>query len=230
MGSAVLFAGDPETVAGAAAPDEITPREGVGETQGSPGTGPGADPPPRLLVNKRELARRVLNISLPTLNDLIDRHADFPVVTRGAPGVEWQFDPVAVTQYLAAQSQADAAASAARAEQLQRQFAIPLDEVAGDVINESPTQRLIRNRNRVLEQKLAREAGDLLLAGAALQRWEGVIGRLARFLEGLPAELAREFNLPDQVATAMRQRIDERRAQFVADLTDHLDPDGELAI
>jgi hypothetical protein len=103
----VLASGVGEAADGATAPSEINPAEGSAKSEGTSGPGPGADPP-RLLVNKRELARRVLGCSLPTVNDLIDGHADFPIVTRGAPGVEWQFDAAAVTEFLAAQSRAEA--------------------------------------------------------------------------------------------------------------------------
>jgi len=52
-----------------------------------------------LLVNLAEMAR-TLDVSLPTMRDLLVRHADFPVVQRGGTGAIWQFDPVAVIEFM----------------------------------------------------------------------------------------------------------------------------------
>jgi phage terminase Nu1 subunit (DNA packaging protein) len=224
MGSAAVAVGDPGTVAGAAAPDEIT-RERVGEISGDLGPDPGADPP-RLLVNKREL-RRVLDVSLPTLNDMIDHYPEFPVVTRGALGQEWQFDPVAVTSWRAAQTAADNAASAARAAQLQRQFALPIDEISGEEIGESLSQRLKRNQVRAIEQKLARDLGETMLRGAVEQAATAVCSKVGNALNGIARTVGHAHNLPDQVTTALQQSIDEIRAQMVADILDWLAQDGE---
>ncbi|HZL59173.1 MAG TPA: hypothetical protein VFC38_05690 [Stellaceae bacterium] len=44
-----------------------------------------------ITVNKGELAR-ILTCSLPTIEALINRYPDMPILQRGSNGVEWQFD------------------------------------------------------------------------------------------------------------------------------------------
>src|SRR5690242_3110714 len=95
----------------------------------------------RLIVNKRELARRVLDCSLPTLNELIERYPDFPVERRGSNGVEWLFDADRVVDFLRAKREAEARASEER-NALFAQFRLPIDEVAPEGADElSPAQR-----------------------------------------------------------------------------------------
>lgn len=50
------------------------------------------------ILNKRELAHR-LGISVPTLDQLLLRNPDFPVLTRGGNGRQWQFDGDAVAAF-----------------------------------------------------------------------------------------------------------------------------------
>jgi phage terminase Nu1 subunit (DNA packaging protein) len=179
----------------------------------------------RLLVNKRELARQVLKCSLPTVNDLIERYPDFPIEHRGSNGVEWQFDAAAVVAFLGGKREAESRDSAARAE-LFRQFTLPIDSVAGDEAKGLiPSQRAALARARIAERKLAVESGFLLETSETRQVLQSAIARLARFLDGLPGEIGRQFNLPDEISAAMRSRIDERREQFVADLQAFLSQD-----
>ena len=58
------------------------------------------------LVNKREMAR-LIECSVPTLDALIAKHADFPVHRRGSNGVAWEFDPDAVVPFLSAVREAE---------------------------------------------------------------------------------------------------------------------------
>lgn len=178
-----------------------------------------------LIVNKRELARQILKCSLPTLNDLIERYPDFPVELRGSNGVEWQFDAARVTKFLEDQREAEQRDSVARSE-LFKQFSLPIDEIAGDeAAGMSPTQRAALARARMAERKLALESGFLLQAAETRQALQTTLARFGKFLDGLPAELGRQFGLPDDVTVAMRSRIDEQRRQIVRELQAFLTQD-----
>src|SRR5690348_9520844 len=116
----------------------------------------------RLIVNKRELARRVLECSLPTLNELIERYPDFPVERRGSNGVEWEVDADRVIEFLRSKREIEARASEER-NTLFAQFKLPIDDVAPEGAGElSPSQRASLARARLAERKLALEAGMLV--------------------------------------------------------------------
>ncbi|MBY0335454.1 MAG: terminase small subunit [Acetobacteraceae bacterium] len=103
------------------------------------------------LVNQRELAQ-VLGVSLPTLRDMVRRHAGFPVESRGDRGVEWKFDPDRVKAFLAAMKAEEAAAEAARHEKL-AQMALPLGSTAtpGAVSAQQLAQALAEVERQLLE-------------------------------------------------------------------------------
>lgn len=69
------------------------------------------------IVNKRELAHR-LGISAPTLDQLLLRNPEFPVLTRGGNGKQWQFDAEAAEAFMASKRQAAEEAREARAAHL----------------------------------------------------------------------------------------------------------------
>lgn len=69
------------------------------------------------VLNKRELAHR-LRVSVPTLDQMLLRHPAFPVLVRGGPGREWQFDGEAAAAFVEAMRQAAEAERQARAAQL----------------------------------------------------------------------------------------------------------------
>lgn len=173
----------------------------------------------RLTVNKRELAK-LLKCSLPTLNELIDRYPDFPVVKRGSNGVEWEFDAQEVIDFLRMKEEAENRAAAERAS-LFKQFSLPIDaaapEGAGDL---SPSARRSLAEARLKERRLAIETGMLAEVPALRQNQTLVIGRLGRFFDNLPQQLAREFNLPEEVMRSMRKRLDDQRRGFVAEIDD----------
>lgn len=173
--------------------------------------------PGKLTVNKRELAK-LIECSLPTLNELIDRYADFPVAKRGSNGVEWEFDAQAVIEFLGEKKDAETRAATERAN-LFKQFSLPIDAQAPEGSTElSPTQRKAIAEARIKERRLAIETGLLADVPQLRQNQTLVIARLGRFFDNLPPQLAREFNLPEEVMRAMRKRLDDQRRSFVAEI------------
>jgi phage terminase Nu1 subunit (DNA packaging protein) len=182
-----------------------------------------------LLVNKRELARRVLKCSLPTLNELIERYPDFPVTRPGSNGVEYQFDASAVVAFLSDRREQENREAAQRND-LFSHFSLPIDDIAPEEARGlSPAQRQSLARARLAERKLAMESGLLLPAAETRQVAQVAFGRLGKMLDGLPSQLGREFNLPEEVVRSMRARLDDFRRQAVGEIHEFLMRDSEGA-
>ncbi len=170
----------------------------------------------RQLVNKRELAFRVLSCSLPTLDKMLERYPDFPVVTRGGNGVEWEFDPVEALAFVRRQRE-DAARATVAQQEFFAQFSLPIDDVAPEGAAElAPAQRLAMAKARQAEQQLARETGFLVETAAVRQALQIGLAALGRSLQQMPRMLCGEFNLPDEVERAMQRRISDAQRQLVA--------------
>lgn len=174
--------------------------------------------PERLLVNKRELAKRILRTSLPTLDDLMGKYPDFPIERQGSNGVEYLFDADRVVEFLR-QKREDEARAAQQRQSLFEQFSLPIDDVAPDEARAlTPAQRAALARARLAERKLAIESGLLVSSAEMRQVLTMALGRLGKFLEQLPGQVARDHRLPEEVARAMRSRMDDARRVFVRDL------------
>lgn len=173
------------------------------------------------LVNKRELAK-ILKCSLPTVGALVDRYADFPVERRGSNGVEWQFDPEAVTTFLQQKREEETAAAAEAHQQraeLLDQFRLPIDDIApSDDAGLTPQQRLASARARQIEDRMAREAGLLVPTTEVRARLSAALAQLNQFLAALPGSIGRRYNLPDPVVRDMRRTIEQQQRQFLQEL------------
>lgn len=176
--------------------------------------------PDRMLANKGELAK-LLRVSLPTLNSLIDRYPDFPIETRGSNGIEWEFDAPRVIEFIREKKTAEANAAAERRD-LFAQFELPELEPEADGGPLSASQRLAMAKALQLERKMAREEGLLMPVSELRPALTSAIVRLGKSLETLPGQLARQLNLPDEVARAMRRSIDDFRRNAVRDLQEFL--------
>ena len=178
-----------------------------------------------LVCNKLELAER-LKCSRPTLDALLRRYPDFPVEQRGATGSAWQFKLVDVFAFLKAKKEEAVRAGAERAS-LFEQFRLPLDDLASpEAEGLSPQQRAALALARQREHDLALAAGQVVLAHEVAASDRTAWRNLGRFLDGLPAQLARFHNLPDAVVRSMRAQIDEERRKFVRETTADLLAEG----
>lgn len=166
------------------------------------------------LVNKRELAR-ILDISLPTLGEMIERHGDsFPVERRGSNGIEWQFDPEAVVAFVRAQREQDAAEAEKRAELLS-QFGLPLDQAApADQAGQKPTDILTAWRARKIHHEMAKEAGELVWKATIRQQVTNEVLALRQFLTSAPASIMRRHGIPDAVIRTVSDAMLEQLAEF----------------
>lgn len=179
-----------------------------------------------VFVNKKELAKRVLKCSLPTLDALIERYPDFPVEQRGSNGVEWRFDAEAVTAYLAGQREAAQRELEAKQELFQ-QFSLPIDEIAPDESKGlTPRQRADMARARKLEREEALEVGQLVLRDAWRGQLERAVAALARRLDSLPGQLGQAHGLPDEVVRAVRQTVEDWRRNLMREIEAQLSDGG----
>jgi phage terminase Nu1 subunit (DNA packaging protein) len=171
-----------------------------------------------LLVNKSELARQVLRCSLPALNDMIDRDPNFPIVSRGSNGIEWQFDPVVVQDYLRGLREAATKAADDRQSFL-AQFRLPIDEIAPDGASElSPAARKALASARMAERTLALQTGLLVPTAEVRQKLHIAFGALAKRLGSLAKQIRTEFNLPEEVERSIARRIAESQRTIVEEL------------
>lgn len=182
-----------------------------------------------LRVNKRELSH-VLGVSLPTIDNLIDRYPDLPIAQRGSNGVPWEFDAAAVVAFLAEKRRHEAEQLQAKSEFL-RQFTLPMDETAPEESRGavSASQRKQIAEALRIERKLAMESGLLVPTSEIRQALTPAFANLGRFLETLPQQLGRRFNLPDEVVRAMREAIDDGRREFVRAAGSLLKRDADAA-
>jgi phage terminase Nu1 subunit (DNA packaging protein) len=181
----------------------------------------------RLLVNKTELAREVLDCSLPTLAALMAKYQDFPVEVEGANGREYQFDAHRVTAFLK-EKRAEEKRRGAEQSELLTQFKLSLDPGGDAETGLTPAQELSLVRATRERRKLEIESGLLLQTSDVRQVLTSALSRLGKFMDALPSQLGRAHNLPEEVTAAMRKRLDEQRTTFVRDLEAMFgDPDAE---
>ena len=155
-------------------------------------------------VNMDAMAR-MLDVSLPTLRDLIKRYGDdFPVVSRGAKGVAWQFDPDRVIAFMRAKQEEERAAQVARDEMLAQVVLPGLDPPGAELV--SAQERLRTAQAMRAEDELAKTRGFLVPTSDMRQRLLVIWPELTRSILAIPAQMARQHNLPPAVERDMRNR------------------------
>ena len=172
---------------------------------------------PALRLNKRELAR-ALNVSLPTIAAWMDRYPDFPVLQEGTNGREYQFDPLAVRDFMAEKAAEEERAELEKAAAI-AQLGLPLQDQSdtqSDVLK--PRDRLDHVRAMSAEDKLRIERGFLVSVPAQRQAMTSAISRWNRALHAAVRQCGRDFNLPDAVVRALGERLSETQRQFVREL------------
>lgn len=160
-----------------------------------------------LTCNLEEMAGR-LGVSLPTMRSLIKRYSDFPVVQPGRNGVPWQFDPMAVTDYIAAKRREEAEAKQQR-DELLAQVSLPLEETIPP--EERPTNaadRLKLAQAMRAEDELAKQRGFLVARTDMRQRLEACWAPLTQEILTLPGRMGRRYNLPAPVVRDMRLTVE----------------------
>lgn len=177
--------------------------------------------PPIERVNKRELAA-LLSVSLPTIAAWIERYPEFPVLDRGTNGKEWAFDPIAVSDFIAAIQAAEAAAEAERKARIQ-QLGLPFTDPGDGASADGQAYTLDDIKRIQAMDKLRQERGFLVDVSETRQALTAAVARWNRAQRAVVNQLARDFALPDAVARAMTDRFAEAQRQFVRDLRQDAD-------
>ncbi len=165
---------------------------------------------PKLTLNKWELAAR-LGVSEPTVTKYVREGC--PVVSGGSNGVPYEFDLVAVKQWLDGVAEAERLADEERERQLDEiQTSLfgkdELPKVAG-AEGLTPDQRVKLYRAEFDRMRLARERGELVLANDVRVSLSLSLSELRNRLRGLPDQLARTAGLAPDQAEALEKMIDD---------------------
>ncbi len=179
-----------------------------------------------LTVNKNELAK-IISCSLPTLNALIDRHGDdFPIITRGTNGREYEFDADAVVAYLRAKDDAARQAGAER-EELMRQYTLPVEtETPSAAAGLRPQELLALTRAEGLRRQQMRDAGFLVLVSDVRQTLTAAFIKLRQRQLQAVRQACRDSNIPEATIRTIEARIGEAQAEFVRETQRDLETGG----
>jgi hypothetical protein len=177
-----------------------------------------------------------LGWSRPTLDRRLERDASFPVSKRGTRAGGWEFDlasvraylngdaPIAVTRRPPVQKQAPAAPI--RAAEIERPADVP-PEAKYTVVPPAGTEPVVHTgeqtaRQRrdavqaeILEDKLRRDRGELVVAEQMRHVLSAMLARLGQGLDRLPDQLVERLGLPETSGDAMRGVIDDLRRVMV---------------
>lgn len=174
-------------------------------------------------VNLDEMAA-LLKCSPPTMRKFV-RLEGFPILARGSHGVPWQLDPEAVTAFLHARREAEAAAGAARDEAL-AQLSLPESILSGDEATASAAERLKTAQAIRAEILNAKEAGFLVPTADMRARLALTWPVLMQAILALPQQLGRRHNLPDPVIRDARRYLEEQLRDIAHRLQDLLPDDA----
>lgn len=171
-----------------------------------------SDLPPSPTVNKAEMAA-LLSVSVVTLNAWIAKKGErFPVVERGARGVEWRFDPAAVIAFIQGERDAAARAGAARDEQLD-QFKLPGVETESPGLSIADRVKLAQLRK--LETDEAIRNSFLLDKVSTRQVLTDALTSLRRDVEAAIRQTLADHHIPETTTRSIFARIEEAQRQCV---------------
>ena len=162
-------------------------------------------------VNKAEMAE-LLGTSTVTLDAWIRKKPAFPIVERGARGVEWRFDPAAVMAFITAEREAAKAAGAARDEQLD-QFKLPGVEDPAPGL--SPADRVRLATLRKMETDEAIRNGFLLDKVQTRQLLTETLVRLRTDTTNAVVQILADHHIPETTTRSIMARIEDAQRQCV---------------
>ncbi|MHB9833837.1 hypothetical protein Q8F57_003260 [Paraburkholderia terrae] len=189
------------------------------------------------LIGKAALCE-ALGWSRPTLDRRLDRDASFPVSKRGTRAGGWEFDLAAVRAYL----NGDAPRPAVRAAKVE-QLSVPKSTkgapIADDPLQEeysgakytvvppagvepvvhtgeqTARQRRDAVQAEILEDKLRRDRGELVVAEQMRHVLTTMLAKLGQGMDRLPDQLVERLGLPEAAGDTIRMVIDDLRRQMV---------------
>jgi hypothetical protein len=189
------------------------------------------------LIGKAALCE-ALGWSRPTLDRRLDRDASFPVSKRGTRAGGWEFDLAAVRGYL----NGDAPKPVVRAPKVEK-LSVP-QSTKGAPIDDEPLpeeyagakhtvvppagvepvvhsgEQTARQRRdavqaEILEDKLRRDRGELVIAEQMRHVLTTMLAKLGQGMDRLPDQLVERLGLPEAAGDTIRIAIDDLRRQMV---------------
>jgi phage terminase Nu1 subunit (DNA packaging protein) len=168
-----------------------------------------------LIVNRDQLSQ-LLRCSLPTVNALVKRYSDFPIIERGGLGREWKFDGNAVIAFLQSKRNEEDQAQQRRSELL-AQCTLPLPGVERVESDLDIDDQIKAARLRALQREEAKTNGFLVPTLEVRVSLERAFRRLGQSLDQMAERIAKRHNLPEAVKREMAREIDDMRTAFVRD-------------
>jgi len=173
-----------------------------------------------LLINRDQMARQ-LGCSLPTLDAMIKRWADFPVVERGDRGRPWKFDAEAVILFLQEKREEEERNQLEKNELL-AQLTLPVDAPAPNYGNVDVKDLINAAKLRKLEREEAIEKRFLVRTHEVRDALEKALRRYGQAQDSAVDRVARAHNLPHAVKRALAAEFAEARTAFVRDAQEFL--------
>ena len=164
--------------------------------------------------NKTELAD-LLGVSVPTLDAWIKKKPGFPIVTRGNNGVPWEFNPAAVTAFIADQRAAAAAAGAQRDETLE-QFKLPVVTDQEKGVSPADLVKLAQLRKLEREEQIA--TGFLVPAAQVRALMFDTLAQLRRTMNTAITQALADHNVPESTVRSVMARVEDAQRVCVQTL------------
>jgi hypothetical protein len=158
----------------------------------------------------REETAKAFNTSVITLDKWIEDGGDRFVVQYGGNGRPYQIDPLKLKDYL----QAREAEERDREETKRKAIAqLELDAVGGETWGGADQglttdQRKALWQEQILLNKVRKERGELVEAGAAEREYELRISLIGDFMRGMPDALAKRLGWDGETIAACRSMVD----------------------
>lgn len=170
-----------------------------------------------VIGNKAELAR-ALRCSVPTVNVMLERWSDFPIIERGTNGREYRFDIAGCIDFVQRQ-RADAERDQAERAELFAQMTLPdlAPTLEPGAVKASDQLALARVRQMHRREQL--ENGLLVPTTEVRQVLTGAFTRLRRAMDASITQAARRHHLADAVLRDIVAGFHEAQRAFVADTT-----------
>ena len=162
------------------------------------------------IVNQAELAD-LLEISVPTLRELIKKNADFPIETEGDHGVAYEFDAGKVAAWRVEHEKQIAAAMAARDDKLSqmRLELFPTENPNADAgLSAEALIKELELRKRWREEEA--HSGNLLEKSEVDRVLRQALVELQKGMRQIGPDLARDMGLDRTVRAALEARIRAR--------------------
>jgi phage terminase Nu1 subunit (DNA packaging protein) len=184
------------------------------------------------VVNRKELAG-ILSCALTTVDAIIARYPDLPIIQRGAYGKEWQFDADLVVAFIAGKRDEAERLNEERSETF-AQLALPIGVKDSDGNEISYKEAMLAADYRAKIRKEQQELGFLVPTVEVRDALAKAFRALNANLDSAIRRVGRNHNLPDPILRAVEAEFANARLAFVRDagkfLQDETPDDDEFSL